>query len=444
MKLLSVIVAVLVFIAGTRLCAESVSYSVEAARIAVDAKGTLRPDVELATKLTEELAILRSTYPGLVGVEYHGTSMPSEVFGVLSAEGLAAYTNDPEGFLAPVKEDLGEFTVRLSDFGPYLTLSFVEIYNSELLAQRVSELLNNQVVTGPFYINEGELIPAGYTNYILSKKIDASPNIFFGDGGGLYYDYDTGIYSFMVAGGDCPSGCIYKRTWHFNVTEGEGLFLEVSGAELPEVHIEEPSIGVRTSRVTINSGAKLAVDNGYPRGMMRYEWYKDGVLLLAQDDGNLLLESVQESDSGEYHCVTIDVITEERMDGRPFDLVVKPDNYLWKRDEITFSMSWDWYGLAHGHYTPFGFVDARHEPLVYIHGLGWLYVDGTYDGPVWMYDSELGWCYTTVEAFPFIYGFEDSEWYYFEQSFWTGTHKLLYGFGREEWVFVPFSAMVDW
>lgn len=442
MKILSVVAAIALFISWSGLCAEEdAPYSKEAARIAVDKKFTLHPDVELAQKITRELEVLRTAYPCFSEYRYRGELIGSSVFGSLNASAIATYERNPDAFIAPLKAEFGEVEVKLSEWGPYITFDFEDVYNVQLLAMEVQAIIEEQLEVGPKVI-------VGYSSSISSYSMNRlwpvitiiEPNFVFGDGGGLDYDYESETYTITIAGGDCPAGCTYKRTWHFKVIGDRAVFVKVTGSALPTIGIGESMVSA--SVIKLNAGASVRLDNNHPGCLLAYEWYKDGARIAEESNGNLIIETVSYDDAGEYYCETVDTFTGERVRGRSFILDVKPENYLWRRDEFStgFSLDYHWATLI-GDYHPFGYVDARHDPVVYIHGYGWVYAFGTYDGPVWLYDTSMGWCYTAVGLFPFLYSYDNAEWEYFEKGFWTGTHRLIYGFESQTWRFVPISEI---
>lgn len=443
MKKLSIVAIAFLFMGASVYCTADETYSREAARIAVDKKMTLRPDPALAQQLTSELEILRVVYPCLAEYHYRGANAVSSVYGTVGEGAVAAYKNNPDAFLAPLVAEFGDVTVKLSDWGPYMAFYFVEVYNEQLLAEQVGTILQRQLEVGPFYTAESFSSIENQEFRLLPVIMMIGPNSLFFDGGGLDYDYESGTYKVTVAGGDCPSGCIYKRSWHFKVENNVAKFLKVTGNELSTISVTETGWLINTSTVALNAGAKLFIENNFPRCLLDFEWYKDGERVAEEDNGNLLIEFISEDDAGEYYCETVDTLTDERVRGESFTLDVKPENYLWRRDEFSMGYSLDylWSSSIASNYHAFGYVDARFDPVVYIHGFGWVYVFGTYDGPVWLYDDSMGWCYTAVGLFPLLYSYDNAEWEYFEKGFWTGTHRLIYGFESQEWRFVPISEI---
>lgn len=443
MKILSIVAIAFLFMGASVYCTADGTYSREAARIAVDKKMTLRPDEVFAQQLTKELEVLRATYPCLSEYHYRGANAVSSVYGTVGEAAVTAYKNNPDAFLAPLVAEFGNVTVTLSDWGPYMAFNFAEVYNEQLLAEQVGTILQRQLEVGPFYTAESFSSIENQEFRLLPVIMLMWPNSLFFDGGGLDYDYENRTFKVTIAGGDCPSGCIYKRSWHFKVENNVASFLKATGNELSTISVTETGWLINTSTVALNAGAKLFIDNNYPRCLLDFEWYKDGVRVAEEYNGDLLIEVVSEADAGVYYCETVDTLTGERLRGESFTLDVKPENYLWRRNVFSMGYSLDYLlssNLA-SNYHAFGYVDARFDPVVYIHGFGWVYAFGTYDGPVWIYDTSMGWCYTAVGLFPFIYSYNDSEWYYFEKGYWTGTYKLLYGFGTDQWKFLPFSEI---
>ena len=55
---------------------------------------------------------------------------------------------------------------------------------------------------------------------------------------------------------------------------------------------------------------------------------------------------------------------------------------------------------------------------------GWLFVSGTDESALWMWDGQLGWLYTGSSLFPFFYRHSTSEWLYYKErentrQFWN-------------------------
>jgi hypothetical protein len=60
---------------------------------------------------------------------------------------------------------------------------------------------------------------------------------------------------------------------------------------------------------------------------------------------------------------------------------------------------------------------------------GWLFVSGTNESALWMWDEKLGWLYTGSSLFPFFYRHSTSEWLYYRErenarQFWDYTKEI--------------------
>ncbi|MDX2111110.1 MAG: immunoglobulin domain-containing protein [Verrucomicrobiota bacterium] len=403
------------------LAADTTVYSQEVQRLALDYGTTLTADPVFLAKVDHDLTAIRKVYPGLETIRYPDSVLDAVVFVELSPEGWQQYKNGTLTSLEAVRAELGGFVIEDDHFSSnWLWLIFdATNYNLAVAAQRVAALMPEAVYVGP------------------------NQWLFIG-GHGLVYDKLADTYSFSARGGDCPSGCIYSREWTMQVKGEQVVLLSVSGTQPPVVQwqpmvywydVDAPA------RVAL--GKKLYLNNEYPKGVFTYQWYHGNKPLPATADGSLLIDPVTESDAGAYHCETTDTIEGTVVIAESFTVEVKPADYLWRKEEVSYSVGWDGFGINENNEHFFGYVDSSLDPLVRIHGFGWVYAFGSRPGHVWLFDSQLGWLYTSEAIYPFYYSYRDETWLYLNQPFWNGTERQFFNFTTQMWELIPFSKVVD-
>ena len=104
--------------------------------------------------------------------------------------------------------------------------------------------------------------------------------------------------------------------------------------------------------------------------------------------------------------------------------VVDSDS-LWTRDETTdLGNSWkesNWLGT---------FFDAGSGWIYHLEH-GWLFVFGTDEESLWVYDGNLGWLYTGKNLHPFFYRHSTSGWLYYRLG--NGSREF-WDYANEEWI----------
>ena len=79
-----------------------------------------------------------------------------------------------------------------------------------------------------------------------------------------------------------------------------------------------------------------------------------------------------------------------------------------------------WFGQYFGDFFPW----VHHE------NLGWLFVEQKGEGDVWFFREGLGWTWTNIEMFPYLYLVERQEWAYLDRSVFPAR---LFDYSYMEW-----------
>lgn len=154
--------------------------------LALTTSKQLEPPTNLILKFAKELKAIRCSYPAVANIYYYPPWVPGQVLAQLSDEQLDQ-----------IRKKYGEVTVELL-FDKYKLLTFAKQYNSEVLAD---ELTEKQLAES------------------------AEPNFIVGRSSNIEYDCRTRIYKFSVGWGDCQAGCIDKHYWEFIVLPGCRVYL---------------------------------------------------------------------------------------------------------------------------------------------------------------------------------------------------------------------------
>ena len=168
----------------------------EAEVFAAEIGGQLRPPQPLTQQIFNDLAAIRREFPLMNGISYRPRAVP-QVLIVRFATTTRAGIEAGLASLAPLNESLGVveakpvifMTLTSFNFG---LLRFGPIYNMDLLAD--------------LYEQQPQVIGAETDHFI---------------GGGNTIRLDGSVYTFTLGWGDCPSGCIHRRSWEFQVDRGQ-------------------------------------------------------------------------------------------------------------------------------------------------------------------------------------------------------------------------------
>ena len=68
---------------------------------------------------------------------------------------------------------------------------------------------------------------------------------------------------------------------------------------------------------------------------------------------------------------------------------------------------------------------------------GWVYSSGENDESFWAWQENLGWWWTDLAVYPFIYSSERMNWLYFDALKSTPVEAVFYDYGMGDWVRVP-------
>ncbi len=165
----------------------------EAQQIALDLSGQLRPPTELTEQIYNDLAAIRSSYPEFADITYRPHATPDEVMVGLTQEAAEQFRNGQYHALDELNQLYGVIAIndRLLSSISVIILKFNQVYNTNLLSDIYAQ------AEGVRY---------------------AEPNYMIGDGSTI--DADPPFYTFILAWGDCPAGCIYREFHHFKVENG--------------------------------------------------------------------------------------------------------------------------------------------------------------------------------------------------------------------------------
>jgi parallel beta-helix repeat protein/predicted outer membrane repeat protein len=165
----------------------------EAQQMALDLSDQLRPPTDLTERIYNDLAAIRSCYPEFADITYRPHATPDEVMVGLTQEAAEQFRNGQYHALDELNQLYGVIAIndRLLSFISVIILKFNQVYNTNLLSDIYAQA-------------EGVR--------------HAHPNHIIGDGSTI--DADPPFYTFILAWGDCPAGCIYREFHHFKVEDG--------------------------------------------------------------------------------------------------------------------------------------------------------------------------------------------------------------------------------
>ncbi|MGA2093884.1 MAG: immunoglobulin-like domain-containing protein [Sedimentisphaerales bacterium] len=178
----------------------------EAQILAINISGQLQAHEELTQRILNDLAAIREAYPDIAGIRYRAPYVAEELMVRLTAKAAEQFK---AGQYHGLDELNGQYGVIETDAGHLyhgslnlIVLKFDKFYNAELL----SDIYEQAQPEGLVYAEPDYIVGDGDT-------IQAQPP-----------DYN------LVAGwGDCPAGCIYNRSYHFRVENGQASLLEITG-----------------------------------------------------------------------------------------------------------------------------------------------------------------------------------------------------------------------
>ena len=102
----------------------------------------------------------------------------------------------------------------------------------------------------------------------------------------------------------------------------------------------------------------------------------------------------------------------------------------WKQARKTGMEGWlqsDWFGYFLPLPSKWNFHPSH----------GWVYSSGENDESFWAWQENLGWWWSDLSVYPFIYSSKRMNWLYFDISKSTPREAVFYDYGMGDWVRVP-------
>lgn len=200
--------------AGDAICPSQMDQTAcDAELLGLEISGALLPPPSLYQQLLNDLTAIRQAYPDMNEIHHYPRWMLGELMVGFTEEAWQQIQDGEYDGLDELNSEYGLVEMRAM-FSTYMLLEFEERYNPEYLA--------------PLYA-----AAEGVTF--------AEPNYFIGDGS----DIEAAIpdYTFGLAWGDCPSGCINRHYWEFSVLDDSVTLRNQYGDPLPNSEPEpEPTL----------------------------------------------------------------------------------------------------------------------------------------------------------------------------------------------------------
>lgn len=181
----------------------------DAELLAMEISGALLPPPSLYDQIHSDLTAIRQAYPYMNSISHRPRWAPGELIVGLTPEAWDRFQNGVYHGLDDLNAQYGPVTVTplIPPPLPCLFLQFEERYNPGYLA--------------PLYAN------ADGVRY-------AEPNWFVGDGSDIQVSIPE--YTFILAWGDCYSGCMYHHYWVFTVIEDTVTLVDEYGDPVEQDH----------------------------------------------------------------------------------------------------------------------------------------------------------------------------------------------------------------
>ncbi|MDG0964956.1 MAG: hypothetical protein P8O23_07815 [Opitutales bacterium] len=169
---------------------------------------------------------------------------------------------------------------------------------------------------------------------------------------------------------------------------------------------------------------RLAVEekiNGFPyisyTEDYRESYYKIGAIMISlwkEKAFPVDLEFIQSVKTKTLKAIIEAIQTDRRYTSR--------FNLIWSEaDEVENAPNWkseSWFGY---------FMDS-HFPWVFHENLGWIYIAGVSPSQFWFYCQKLGWVWTGLTHYPFLYSNNEKGWLYFDK-----TRSTYYSYVNNSW-----------
>jgi len=136
---------------------------------------------QLVQNIQNDLKLIRSKYPEVADVVHEGKWAPGVIFATVSDDQISKINASEYGPIINIQR----YTI-ITD----VVLTFEQLFNPEVLGKRLENVYG----------------------------ISTSPNGISGRSHIITYDIGNSTYRFEKGSGDCPSGCIQRQWWNFQVT----------------------------------------------------------------------------------------------------------------------------------------------------------------------------------------------------------------------------------
>jgi hypothetical protein len=189
--------------------------------LALEISDSLIAPAAMVSQISQDLAAIRAAYPGWVaGVDYvyaRANWIPGEIIVQMTVQGWTDYQNGTFTAFNALNTQYGPVTFQAIALPRTLLLQYPVPYHPVLLSSIYAQ------VGGIAY---------------------AEPNYIYGDGSDITSS-QVGRYLFKRGWGDCPSGCIYKHYWDFQVVGGTVTLLSQYGSPTLADVGDMPTLPVR-------------------------------------------------------------------------------------------------------------------------------------------------------------------------------------------------------
>ena len=78
-----------------------------------------------------------------------------------------------------------------------------------------------------------------------------------------------------------------------------------------------------------------------------------------------------------------------------------------------------------------GIFNDEHFPWIHHREHGWMYISEDTPETSWIWSADMGWCWTSVELYPFLFRTEDSSWLWYREG--SRSPRLFFNLGARVW-----------
>ena len=83
------------------------------------------------------------------------------------------------------------------------------------------------------------------------------------------------------------------------------------------------------------------------------------------------------------------------------------------------------------HLSWFGTFRPFESGWIFHQQLGWLFAKGNSEDNVWLWSNRLGWLWTSRDAYPFLYGHADGDWFFMQN---VPNRTILFRYATRQWI----------